>query len=81
MRFVPAAKIIENRTLGRQVECREWLIEEQNARLGHECPGQGNALALATRKVAGLTLAKVGNFERLKDDLCARVSFGPVALC
>jgi hypothetical protein len=36
-----------------RVEVRERLVEEQDPRLQHERPGDGDALLLAARELAG----------------------------
>ena len=41
---------VENLGLNRQVECRDGLIQHQKARIEHQRPGDGNALALPARE-------------------------------
>src|SRR5690606_3671940 len=50
------------------VECAERLVEEQDARLDGERPGQGDALALAAgklRRVAAFKTAELHELEQL----------------
>src|SRR5579872_1505883 len=50
-----ALHIVLNDALALVIQCAGRFIEDQDARIGHERPSNGNTLALATRK-AGAAL-------------------------
>ncbi len=59
------------------VERRERLVEQQHRRLDRQRPGQRDALLLATRELAGVALAVLGEADQLElllRDLAARAA-------
>ncbi len=49
-----------------QIERAERLVEQQYGRLDDERPGEGDALLLAARKLAGLALATILQLDKLE---------------
>ena len=48
------------------VEVGEGLVEQQQARLGRQCPGEGDALLLAARKFVRKLVVLTGQADQLK---------------
>lgn len=72
---------IENLRLNRNIQCAHRLIGDQEARAWGERPGDGNALALPARKLAGITAEEIAaqpdGFENLQHTITALGSIKP----
>src|SRR5205807_8963481 len=64
---VPAAEIVENARFGTSIQRSQGFVEQQDARFGHQGPGECDPLALAARNFTGPALAQWGNMKNLQN--------------
>ena len=60
-----------------RIQRRQRLVQQQDARLDRQGPGQGHALALAARDLVDPALGEMGDAHQLKHPPDPRVALGP----